>query len=36
MEPSGATAGSRANRGVGTGHSLTFPAKCGCDPGVMP
>jgi hypothetical protein len=36
MLPSGAIAGSRAKRGVGTGHSLTFPAKPGLAPGTTP
>jgi hypothetical protein len=36
MLPSGATAGSRAKRGVGTGHSSTLPATLGSVPGAMP
>ncbi|MND01274.1 hypothetical protein D3C83_202100 [compost metagenome] len=36
MRPSGAIAGSRAKRGVGTGHSRTLPASSGRAPGVMP
>ncbi|MNC98722.1 hypothetical protein D3C83_167740 [compost metagenome] len=36
MFPSGATAGSRAKRGVGTGHSVTFPARFGSAPGAVP
>jgi len=36
MLPSGAAAGSRAKRGVGTGHSLTLPAKPAGTPGATP